>query len=321
MLEATLKLLAPKAGESYLDLTAGYGGHASAFINATGDPSRAVLVDRDDRAVQYLRQKLGRKPRILHTDFLSAAKQLTAEGKQFDIVLADLGVSSPQLDEPERGFSFQREGPLDMRMDRRQALRAEDIVNRYPATRLAELIRRYGGEKPSAAGKIARAIAGQRPFSTTRQLALEIERVLGGPRSKINPATRTFQALRIATNQELVLLERLLPYLTDLLKPGGRVGLISFHSLEDRLVKRFLSEAAAAGYETSLRLLCKKPITPGPDELVYNPRARSAKLRAAVKIKTKGLEDADQGRQQVARSQSHGPRGLKRQAQAKNGAG
>ncbi len=285
MLEATLKLLAPRAGESYLDLTAGYGGHASVFIEAIGDPARAVLIDKDDSAVKYLSHKLGKKPRIWHTDFLSAAKQLTAEGKQFDVVLVDLGVSSPQLDKPERGFSFQREGPLDMRMDPRQSLSAADIVNRYPEARLTELIRSYGEERPSLAARIARAIVGSRPLETTRQLALVIERAAGGRRSKINPATRTFQALRIATNDELGLLERLLPILLDLLRTGGRVGLISFHSLEDRLVKRFLSEAAAAGYDASLRLLCKKPITPGPDELANNPRARSAKLRAAVKIK------------------------------------
>lgn len=200
------------------------------------------------------------------------------------MILLDLGVSSPQFDKAERGFSFRFEATLDMRMDQSQDLTAAETVNRYSEKDLSRIIRHYGEESPTRAHRIARAIVMKRakqPFKTTTELANLIASL--SPRwSKIHPATRTFQALRIETNDELGQIERTLPQLVQLLKPGGRVAVISFHSLEDRLVKDFFKEQLNAGYEADLTVLTKHPI-PGTDD-VYNPRARSAKLRAAAKI-------------------------------------
>jgi 16S rRNA (cytosine1402-N4)-methyltransferase len=218
----------------------------------------------------------------MHTDFVSAAKQLTQEKVQFNIVLVDLGVSSPQLDQSERGFSFTNSGPLDMRMDRRQGVSAETLVNNASAEELTHIITQYGEEPIGSARQIVTAIVGARPLRTTEELANLIKQTHRGKWKKTHPATRTFQALRIAVNDELRLVEDLLPLLPDLLKPGGRVGIISFHSLEDRLVKQFFKEQFDAGLEAELLPLTKKPIA-GDIYDVHNPRARSSKLRAAVK--------------------------------------
>ncbi len=283
LLDATLELLDPKPGESYLDLTAGYGGHAKAFIDRTGDATSATLVDRDDFAISQLGELADKGVRLLHTDFVTAAKQLIDEGRQFDIVLIDLGVSSPQLDQSERGFSFTNSGPLDMRMDRRQDLTAKQLVNTASSSELARIIREYGEESPSNAKRIAEAIVKARPLSTTKELADLVKQQIRGKWGKTHPATRTFQALRIAVNQELEQVESILLLLPQLLQKGGRVGVISFHSLEDRLTKQYFAEQREAGFEAELRLLTKKPID-GATHDVHNPRARSAKLRAAVKI-------------------------------------
>jgi 16S rRNA (cytosine1402-N4)-methyltransferase len=283
LLEATLELLQPKPGENYLDLTAGYGGHAQAFLDVTGVQTSTTLVDRDDYAIGQLSRFAELGINLLHTDFVSAAKQLTDEGKQFDIVLIDLGVSSPQLDQSERGFSFRGNGPLDMRMDRRQEKTAAQLVNTASAEELARIIREYGEELPGTSKRIAKAIVDARPFQTTGELADLIKQTIRGRRSKIHPATRIFQALRIAVNDELKQIADVLPMLPRLLKPGGRVGVISFHSLEDRLVKRYFAEQIDNGLEAELSILTKKPID-GATADVHNPRARSAKLRAAVKI-------------------------------------
>jgi len=272
----------PSKGESYLDLTAGYGGHASAFLAATGEYQTSVLVDRDSHTAAYLENLLTQGAQLLHLDFLAAAQQLIAEGRAFDLVVADLGVSSPQLDRAERGFSFSRPGPLDMRMDERQSLTAEQIVNTYSEDDLTSVIVRYGEEPKPVARRIAQAIAQARPLGTTAELAATIEHALRGRKGKIHPATRTFQALRIEVNDELTQIEHMLALLPQLLKKGGRVGIISFHSLEDRLVKRAFAEQTAAGYEAELTVLTKKPISGATDD-VHNPRARSAKLRVAVK--------------------------------------
>lgn len=282
LLEATLQLLRPIQGESYLDLTAGYGGHASAILERTENFADSCLVDRDEYAIARLGRFADKGVRLVSTDFLSAARQLVGEGRRFDIVLADLGVSSPQLDQGERGFSFTDDGPLDMRMDRRQEITAATIVNTYSADRLADIIIRYGEEPRGFAMTIAKAITAQRPLVTTAQLAALIKAHYRGPWKKIHPATRTFQALRIEVNQELLQVEALLPLLPRLLHPGGRVGIISFHSLEDRLVKRYFAEQAQAGYEAELTILTKKPLD-GATYDVHNPRSRSAKLRGAVK--------------------------------------
>jgi 16S rRNA (cytosine1402-N4)-methyltransferase len=282
LLDATLKLLAPKKGENYLDLTAGYGGHARRILSITGNFTDSCLVDRDDFALKHLDDLANKGIRLLHTDFASAARQLTREGKQFDIVLIDLGVSSPQLDISERGFSFTKNGPLDMRMDKRQEITAQTLVNTTSEEDLVGIITRYGEEPLAFARVIARAIVKARPLFTTQELATLIQEHYRGRWKRIHPATRTFQALRIAVNDELGQIEATLPLLPELLKPGGRIGIISFHSLEDRLVKQYFAEQKQAGYEAELEILTKKPLT-GDLYDVHNPRSRSAKLRVAVK--------------------------------------
>lgn len=282
LLEATLDLLAPIQGENYLDLTAGYGGHARRFLEATTNFSDSVLVDRDDFAIAKLSEFEQQGVRLMHTDFVSAATALVEEGKQFNIVLIDLGVSSPQLDMGERGFSFKNNGPLDMRMDRRQDVSAETLVNTSSVDELAEIIVKYGEEPYGLAKRIAEAIAVDRPFKDTATLADCIKQNHRGRWTKVHPATRTFQALRIAVNQELRQIEDMLPLLPRLLKPGGRAGVISFHSLEDRLVKQYFTEQRDAGFEAELQILTKRPLD-GATYDVHNPRSRSAKLRAAVK--------------------------------------
>lgn len=282
LLEATLDSLHPIEGENYLDLTAGYGGHAECFLEVTKNFSDSVLVDRDDYAIARLSRFEQEGVRLMHTDFVSAAKALVEEGKQFDIVLADLGVSSPQLDQGERGFSFKNSGPLDMRMDRRQEVSAETLVNTLTADELIRIIRDYGEEPHGFAKRIAEAIVVNRPFTSTEELAELIKQQHRGKWTKVHPATRTFQALRIAVNQELRQVEELLPLLPRLLKNQGRVGIISFHSLEDRLVKRYFKEQIDAGLEAELQILTKKPLD-GATYDVHNPRSRSSKFRAAVK--------------------------------------
>lgn len=282
LLEAVVHILAPKSGDSYLDLTAGYGGHALQVLAKTGDISKLTLVDRDEHAIKSLQKLEISGARLIHQDFASAAKELAEANETFDMILIDLGVSSPHLDNGERGFSFQTDAPLDMRMDNRQKLTAEKLVNHCSHQELAKILREYG-EEPKAK-RIADGIIAARPISSTLQLANLVEEVYGR-RGKIHPATRTFQALRIAVNEELSQLETVLPLLPDLLNPGGRVAIISFHSLEDRLVKRFFTSENQAGYEARLNILTKKPIS-GATEDVFNRRARSAKLRAAIKINT-----------------------------------
>ncbi|HET9173707.1 MAG TPA: 16S rRNA (cytosine(1402)-N(4))-methyltransferase RsmH [Candidatus Saccharimonadales bacterium] len=283
LLHEVLTFLSPKSGERYLDLTAGYGGHAREVLNMTGATNQAVLVDRDEHAIHELEQTFhDQSVRILHSDFLSAAQELHAAGEYFDLILADLGVSSPHLNEANRGFAINAAGPLDMRMDPRQELTAATIVNEYSTDDLADILERYG-EEPKAR-QIARLIVQNRPFSTTTELAEVVSRAWQG-RSRVHPATRTFQALRIAVNDELRLLEAALPLWLELLSPHGRIAIISFHSLEDRIVKQFFAEHGGNRYDAVIKELTKRPITPQTNEIVSNPRARSAKLRAAVKIK------------------------------------
>lgn len=282
LLKATLDTLRPIQGENYLDLTAGYGGHARAFLVKTENYADSVLVDRDEYAISQLDTFAKKGVTLLHTDFASAARQLVGQGRQFNIVLVDLGVSSPQLDKGERGFSFTHDGPLDMRMDRRQEITAETLVNTAAKDELARIITRYGEEPFGQAKRIAEAIVTHRPLHTTKELAELVKAHHVGKWKKIHPATRTFQALRIAVNEELRQVEELLPLLPRLLKQGGRVGVISFHSLEDRLVKQYFNEQKNAGYEAELQILTKKPLA-GDIYDVHNPRSRSAKLRVAVK--------------------------------------
>jgi 16S rRNA (cytosine1402-N4)-methyltransferase len=282
LLDATLDTMHPIQGENYLDLTAGYGGHARHFLEKTTNYTDSVLVDRDDYAIEHLVKFADQGVRLLHTDFVSATRQLIEEGRQFKLVLVDLGVSSPQLDKSERGFSFTHDGPLDMRMDRRQAVSAETLVNKLPKDELVRIITRYGEEPLGFARRIAQAIVMNRPLRTTKELADLVLSVHVGKWKKTHPATRTFQALRIAVNEELRQVEELLPLLPKLLSKDGRVGIISFHSLEDRLVKQYFNEQKNAGYEAELQIVTKKPLA-GDIYDVHNPRSRSSKLRVAVK--------------------------------------
>jgi 16S rRNA (cytosine1402-N4)-methyltransferase len=281
LLEEALQYLDPKNGESYLDLTAGYGGHASEVLKRTSAPENAILVDRDAKAVDELSRRF-KAIRILHTDFFNASQKLEIEGKRFDMILADLGISSPHLDNASRGFSIKAEGPLDMRMDQSSSPTAADIVNSATEAELVQILRDYG-EEPKAS-RIAKELIAQRPINTTSQLATIVARVWGG-QSRVHPATRTFQALRIAVNDELGLLRNSLPIWLKLLNAGGRMVVISFHSLEDRIVKQFLQEYSGNRYDAELKLLTKSPILATSIEIVSNPRARSAKLRAAAKQK------------------------------------
>jgi 16S rRNA (cytosine1402-N4)-methyltransferase len=284
LIHEVIDRLAPKAGQSYLDLTAGYGGHAQAVLDITKAPSEMVLVDRDEQAVTALKKRFaGSGATITHQDFLSALRELTDTGKKFDNILADLGVSSPHIEEAQRGFSFKAAGPLDMRMDISQQTQAGHLVNELSQAELAEILKKYG-EEPRAAA-IAGAIVSSRPIADTVQLAEIIAKTVGwrARRAKIHPATKSFQALRIAVNDELNQLEQALPLMANLLNSGGRMAVISFHSLEDRIVKQFLAENAGNRYDAELTELTKKPITASHEEIVSNPRARSAKLRAAAK--------------------------------------
>lgn len=282
LLHSVRELLAPQPGESYLDLTAGYGGHATAITEVTQAIKNSVLVDRDEYAISHLDRFSAQGARLLHLDFLAAARQLVEEGSRFDMILIDLGVSSPQLDQGERGFSFMRQGPLDMRMDRSRGRTAAELIEQSSAEELATIIRTYGEESPRVARDIAELLVSHRPFRETTELADLIKQHYRGRWSKIHPATRTFQALRIAVNDELGQVQAILPLLPRLLTKGGRVGIISFHSLEDRLVKQYFKSQQDAGLEAELQIVTKKPID-GATYDVHNPRSRSAKLRVAVK--------------------------------------
>ncbi len=290
MLDSVLQVLDPKPGQRYLDVTAGYGGHAVAVLERTLAPDQSVLVDRDQMAIDQLRDVFqGRGVQIMHQDYLSAALELLHQERTFDLVLADLGMSSPHLNTASRGFSFRADAPLDMRMDQRQELTASTVVNSYSEEALSELLHVYG-EEPKAK-LVAKLLVAKRPIHSTLQLAEIVAQAWPG-HSRIHPATRTFQALRIAVNDELGLLQATMPVMLDLLAPGGRLAVITFHSLEDRIVKQTFANYAGERYDTEFRLLTKKPLTPGHDELVFNPRARSAKLRAVAKINNQKKGDA-----------------------------
>jgi 16S rRNA (cytosine1402-N4)-methyltransferase len=281
LLSEVLATIKPHPGESYLDLTAGYGGHAREILDVTQQYKDSCLVDRDEFAFNYLRGEFPSDLKILNMDFYGAVLQLFKCGKTFDIILADLGVSSPQLDMEERGFSYQHDGPLDMRMDKGQKLTADFIVNHYSERELADIFVRYGEEKPGRAKMLAKEVVHNRPIKSTLELS---NLIIGKSRySKTHPAAKIFQALRIVVNDELSELERTLPLLPKLLNKGGRVGIITFHSLEDRLVKEYFKDASSYGEESELKLVNKKPIVAGVQELGINPRARSAKLRVAIR--------------------------------------
>ncbi len=302
LLTEVLDALAPKPGAALIDGTVGAGGHAAAWLDAAAPDGCLLGFDRDAEAVERARNRLaeyGDRVTLVHGSYAEMGRRAPALGfAAVDAILLDLGFSSIQIDDPERGFAFRHDGPLDMRYDRRQSASAADLVNRLPESELADLIYRYGEERHSR--RIARMIVQARPIESTSRLA---EIVAGAvPRSKdrrgssIHPATRTFQALRIAVNDELTELEEVLPQTLDLLKPGGRLAVISFHSLEDRIVKQFMRHEAqdcicppeqpfcTCDHKAALRLLSRKPIMAGEAEIDENPRARSARLRVAERI-------------------------------------
>ncbi len=297
MVREVVQWLGCGPGRRIADVTVGLGGHAAAIIAACAPDGMLVGLDRDADALALAREGLpADRVRLHQADARTLPEVLRAEGwPAVDGVLFDLGVSSLQLDTPERGFSFQREGPLDMRMDRRHPLTAAEIVNEWPELTLADLIRRYGEER--WAGRIAASIArarNLRPIGHTRELADLIVNAIPARyrESHPHPATRTFQALRIAVNRELEDLEPALEGARRCLSAGGRLVVIAFHSLEDRIVKQTFRRwegacvcppdlpVCACGRRRLARVLTRRPITPGPEEARANPRARSAKLRA-----------------------------------------
>lgn len=296
LLREVLNYLNPTDNQSYLDLTAGYGGHASAVLPRVGKQAKVVLVDRDQDSIDVLNSlfKDDKNVEIMQEDFLTASKELLSKSMRFDMILADLGVSSVHLDKHTRGFSLKNDGPLDMRMDQRSELSAYDVVNDYEVEDLARVLRDYGEVKNY--NYLAKAIVENRPFNTTLELADFIS-AKTRKWQKTHPATKVFQAIRIEVNDELGLLNSSLPIWFDLLEEGGRLAVISFHSLEDRIVKNFVRELSRDKYEAKAINLTKRVVVPSADELVYNPRSRSAKLRvvAKIKTKTKGDVNADTG--------------------------
>jgi len=267
----------------YLDGTYGRGGHARAVLARLGPKGRLLVMDRDPDAIADAERELGADPRVAirHASFAELSDwEETKSG--LDGVLFDLGVSSPQLDEPSRGFSFQADGPLDMRMDPTRGSSAADWLAGASDAEIADVLWQLGEERMSR--RIARAIVSARdaaPLKTTRQLADLVAKTIGHRERNKHPATRTFQALRIFVNDELGQLERGLEAATSRLKPGGRLAVISFHSLEDRVVKHTFRDEAAHGRVT---LITRRPMIPADDELARNARARSARLRVAEKV-------------------------------------
>ncbi len=292
LLKPAIEFLAVRRGGTFIDLTLGLAGHAWEIAKLLGAEGHLIGFDKDPAALERARERLGRPPaelagdwpkvELVHASFADVAQHVTAAS--VDGLLADLGVSSMQLENAARGFSFQAEGPLDMRMNTQAGLTAEQVVNRFDERELADAIYEFGEERRSR--RIARAIVRARPIHTTAQLAGVISaaaRPMNQAERRIHPATKTFQALRILVNRELDDLHALLrkDAAPQVLKPGGRVVIISFHSLEDRIVKDALRDGARDG---RYRVLTKKPVIADEEEIDRNPRSRSAKLRAAERM-------------------------------------
>lgn len=283
LLEEVLRQLQPRSGCLYVDGTLGGGGHAEVILRVSAPDGRVIGLDQDDEAIATSRERLsefGARAQLVTANFSELREVLAKlQVAGVDGVIFDLGVSSRQLDEPTRGFSFQRDGPLDMRMSKTASLTAREVLATETQEELARIFFVYGEERRSRA--IAKRIVEQRkhePLETTAQLVRLIERVLGPKRGKVHPSTRAFQALRIHVNRELDNLREGLAAATEALNPAGRLVVISFHSLEDRIVKWHFRGTA------SLRVLTKKPVMAGEEECAANPRSRSAKLRAAEKM-------------------------------------
>ena len=298
LVEESIKALAVQPGGRYIDCTLGAGGHAAAILEHSSPSGTLMGIDADPEAIKITKQKLRPYSNsiLLVNDNFANLKSICYKYDFLPVhgILLDLGLSSLQLDSDTRGFSFQRSAPLDMRLNFNQELTAAYIINSYPEAELAHLIKTYGEEAYSR--RIARRIVQERPIKTTIELATTIEQVAGPKRGKIHPATKTFQALRIAVNQELEHLESTLQQAVDLLGYEGRLVVISYHSLEDRIVKQFMKQeskdcicspnipACICEHSASLRLVNKRVITPSLVEVESNPRSRSARLRAAERI-------------------------------------
>jgi len=296
------ELLAVRPGETVVDTTFGAGGHARLLAADLRGQGKLIAIDRDPSVRPYFesfRRRTGVQARLLHGDFADVLDRLASNGVRADAVLFDLGVSSMQIDRPERGFSYAVDAPLDMRMDPSEDYSARDLVNEASAKEMEKIFRRYGEER--YAKSIARAIVEQRrrmEFTRTSELVETIRGAIPAPArfGEGHPAKRVFQALRIAVNDELQSLSDALPSALELLRPGGRLAVISFHSLEDRIVKRFMRAKehgcvcppdfpiCNCGREAELRSLNRKAVRPGSRELALNPRAASARLRVAVKL-------------------------------------
>jgi len=282
----------------YIDGTLGAGGHAWGILQASNPDGQLIGLDVDPHALALAQTKLaefGNRAILERASYRTLLQQMATHGWRFvDGILLDLGLSSMQLDTPERGFSFQTEAPLDMRFDPQGKVCAADLVNNMDEIELAELLFHYGEERRSR--QVARAIVRARPLQTTTQLAQVVAGATQAGKSGIHPATRTFQALRIAVNGELEALEEVLPQILTALSQGGRLAIIAFHSLEDRLVKQFIrtesmdcicpprQPVCTCGHKATLRDLTKKPVRPTDDEKRNNPRSRSARLRIAERI-------------------------------------
>jgi 16S rRNA (cytosine1402-N4)-methyltransferase len=285
LLKEVIDFLAIKRGGTYIDATVGLGGHSFEIAKRLGAPGHLIGLDKDPAALNAASARLvfeedAPKITLLHSSFAEVGKRFGSA--KVDGLLADIGVSSLQLNDAARGFSFQAEGPLDMRMNPQAELTAEQVVNQVDEVTLADLIYEFGEERRSR--RIARAIVRSRPIRTTAQLADVISaaaRPMNQAERRIHPATRTFQAIRIFVNDELKDLRALLNAALQVLKPGGRLVIISFHSLEDRIVKDALREGVKQGY---YELLTRKPVTAGEEEIDRNPRSRSAKLRATERV-------------------------------------
>jgi 16S rRNA (cytosine1402-N4)-methyltransferase len=290
--------LQPRSGMYYVDGTLGAAGHAWGILEASSPDGRLLGMDVDPQALQVARANLapfGSRAIIIRASYATLREQMDLLGwNKVDGILLDLGLSSMQLDTPERGFSFRSDAPLDMRFDPNNPVRAADLVNSLPERDLADLLYGYGEERRSR--QIARAIVKARPIHSTQELASLVSSVKKGGRRNIHPATQTFQALRIAVNQELDALESFLPQAVASLKPGGRLAVIAYHSLEDRIVKRFFRRESrdcicpphqpvcTCGHVAAIKEIERRPIQPQEEEIQRNPRARSARLRVAEKL-------------------------------------
>jgi 16S rRNA (cytosine1402-N4)-methyltransferase len=289
--------LQPRSGCLYVDCTLGAGGHSQGILEASQPDGKLLAFDLDPQAIEIAKQRLarfGQRVRIEQASYVELTRKLELAGwGDVDGIVFDLGVSSMQFDTPDRGFSFQHDAPLDMRFNPESPVSAKELVNQMDEAELADIIFHYGEDRN--ARRIARAIVRARPIHTTKQLAKVVADV-SGAKSRIHPATRTFQALRIAVNEELTSIEAALPQAVKALKPGGRLAIISFHSLEDRIVKNYINRESTdclcppqqpvctCGHKATLKKITKKPITPTESEVEKNSRARSAKLRIAEKI-------------------------------------